>query len=102
MSKENITIDSIKENSAVYFSASWCAPCKVTKPIVEKVQTERDDKIQIIIIDEIDDILLESIKKEFGVRSVPTTIFFKDSEENNRKVGGYTESEFITLLEQNV
>ncbi len=101
MSTENITIESLKENNAVYFSASWCAPCKVTKPIVEKVQSEREETIQIIVIDEIDESLLDEIRTEFGVRSVPTTIFFKDSEEVDRKVGGYNEVELISLLETN-
>ena len=36
--KKDMTLEDIKQKDVVYFSASWCGPCKVTKPIVEKVQ----------------------------------------------------------------
>lgn len=97
-----MTIEDIKQKDVVYFSASWCGPCKVTKPIVEKVQAERDENIEIIVIDEIDESLLNEIKAEFGIKSVPTTIFFKDGEELARKIGGYTESEFVGLIDTNL
>jgi thioredoxin 1 len=94
-----MTIEDIKQKDVVYFSASWCGPCKVTKPIVEKVQTDRDENIEIIVIDEIDESLLNDIKSEFTIKSVPTTVFFKGGEEVGRKVGGYTEGDFIGLIE---
>ena len=96
-----MTIEDIKQKDVVYFSASWCGPCKVTKPIVEKVQSERDENIEIIVIDEIDESLLNDIKAEFGIKSVPTTVFFKAGEEVSRKVGGYTESQFVELIDTN-
>lgn len=97
-----MTIDEIKQNDVVYFSASWCNPCKVTKPIVEKVKTQRDENIEIVVIDEVDDNLLSQIKTEFGIKSVPTTVFLKDNKEVARKIGGYSEGEFIELIETNL
>jgi thioredoxin 1 len=97
-----MTIEDIKQKDVVYFSASWCGPCKVTKPIVEKVQTERDEEIEIIVIDEISESLLNDIKTEFGIKNVPTTVFFKDGEEVARKIGGYSESDFVELINTNL
>jgi thioredoxin 1 len=97
-----MTIADIKAKDVVYFSASWCGPCKVTKPLVEKVSNERDENIEIIVIDEVDESLLNDIKTEFGIKSVPTTIFFKDNEEVDRKIGGYSEQEFVSLIESNL
>jgi thioredoxin 1 len=97
-----MTIEDIKQKDVVYFSASWCGPCKITKPLVEKVSNERDENIEIVVIDQVDESLLNDIKTEFGIKSVPTTIFFKDGAEVNRKIGGYSEQEFVSLIETNL
>jgi thioredoxin 1 len=97
-----MTITDIKGKDVVYFSASWCMPCKMTKPIVEKVNNERDENIEIVVIDEIDDSLLNDIKSELTIKSVPTTVFFKNGVEVDRKVGGFSEVEFNTLIDTNL
>tara|TARA_R110000796_G_scaffold34373_3_gene88837 strand:- start:2240 stop:2536 length:297 start_codon:yes stop_codon:yes gene_type:complete len=97
-----MTIEEIKQKDVIYISASWCGPCKVTKPIVEKVNSEIDKDIEIIVMDEVSEQLATYIKTDLGVRSVPTTIFFKEGVEVFRKVGAYSESELKILILEHV
>lgn len=96
-----MTIEDVKKKDVIYISASWCGPCKVTKPIVEKVSADTTSDISIIVMDEVNEELANAIKTDLAVRSVPTTIFFKDGEEVDRKVGAFSESEFRELISKN-
>jgi len=57
----------------LYFTASWCNPCKKVKPIVEELNSEMKDKIKIIDVD-------DNFKKvqEFEIKSVPTFVVLVD------------------------
>ena len=68
----------------VDFFASWCAPCKMIAPILEELQTEFSDAAKIVKID-VD--MAKGIAKTYGVRGVPTLVFFKDGEVVDKVVG---------------
>jgi thioredoxin-like negative regulator of GroEL len=64
----------------LYFSSTWCQPCKQFKPIMESLQSE----IPITFID------IESSSQtvtQYNVRSVPTTILIENGFEKGRLVG---------------
>lgn len=65
------------------FWAPWCGPCKVMKPMVERFADSTDDvKVYFCNIDE--DYEMASA---FGIRSIPTLVYMKDSEVKDRKMG---------------
>lgn len=64
----------------VDFYATWCGPCKMLAPELEKIK----DKIQIVKID-IDNNL--ELCKRYGVMSVPTLIHFKSDGSFNSNIG---------------
>lgn len=70
--------------SLVDFSASWCAPCKMLDPVLNKVSDELDDKVGFYHID-VDE--SPSASSQFGIRGVPTMIIFHDGQEIDRMVG---------------
>lgn len=78
-----------------YFTAEWCQPCKVTKPIV--IDLNRDQtvaKFQMIDVDSETDLV-----KTFNIKSVPTFILFdEDGTEKNRIVGGKTKRELEDFI----
>ena len=75
-----------------YFSAVWCGPCKVFKPIMKELSDEGYD-IEFIDGDENRDLAVE-----YNIRSVPTTIVEEDGKEVGRIVGVKTKEEMITEL----
>mgnify|MGYP001547758155 CR=1 FL=1 len=72
-----------------YFTASWCAPCKLLRPVMEELQSEG---YNIDIID-IDDNQQSAI--EHGVMAVPTCILYNDSAEIDRWSGFKQKSEIL-------
>lgn len=57
-----------------YFSAGWCSPCRLLKPLFQKVMAANPDvEYEMIDIDDNPD-----LAQQMNVRSVPTLIFSKD------------------------
>ncbi|MGQ9819519.1 MAG: thioredoxin [Candidatus Kapaibacteriales bacterium] len=59
----------------VDFWATWCAPCRLIAPIVAELSQEYDGKIKVCKLD-VDNNPNTAI--EYGVRSIPTLLFFKN------------------------
>ena len=77
---------------AKYFSATWCGPCKVFKPIMKELSDEGYN-IEFIDGDENRDMAVE-----YNIRSIPTTIIEEDGEEISRIVGVKTKEEMLDYL----
>jgi len=77
---------------AKYFSAVWCGPCKVFKPIMKELSDEGYD-IEFIDGDENQDLAVQ-----YNIRSVPTTIIEEDGKEVSRIVGVKTKALMIREL----
>jgi thioredoxin 1 len=67
----------------VDFTASWCPPCRVMKPVLAELAAERDD-MRIVQLDVDAD---QRTAAEYGVLSMPTFILFRDGREVQRLVG---------------
>ena len=77
---------------AKYFSATWCGPCKVFKPIMKELSDEGYN-IEFIDGDENRDMAVE-----YNIHSIPTTIIEEDGEEISRIVGVKTKEEMLDYL----
>lgn len=66
------------------FWAEWCGPCRMIAPVVEKLALEYEGQVIIgkINVDE-----NAELTDEFGIRSVPTILFFKNGELVDKHVG---------------
>ena len=84
----------------IQFSASWCAPCRTLRPIMEKLSTEYKDKMKTFYADiETDSINLGS---QMGIRGVPTTIRYKKKIECDRLVGNPGEARVREFINKNL
>ena len=86
--------------SILQFSASWCGPCKVLKPIMEKLSDEFKDSANFYYAD-IDENAINSASAA-GVRGVPTVVIYKKGQEVARKVGGLPEQQMRDFLKANL
>ena len=77
------------------FSATWCGPCKVLSPIVDKLADEFHGKVRVGKVD-IDD--SPGVTTKFGIRGVPTVLVFKAGQEAGRHVGVTNKETLVKLL----
>jgi thioredoxin 1 len=68
----------------VDFWAEWCGPCRMVGPVVEELAKEYDGKAVIgkLNVDE-----NAQVSMKYGIRSIPTILFFKDGQLVDRSVG---------------
>lgn len=76
--------------------ASWCGPCKTMSPIIEELSSEYEGKIVIGKMDV--DTNVETPSK-YGIRSIPTLLFFKNGEVVDRLVGAQKKDILVAKLE---
>ncbi len=68
----------------VDFWAEWCGPCRMVGPIVDELQTDYDGKAVVGKVN-VDD--QQEIAAKYGIRNIPTILFFKDGEIIDKNVG---------------
>lgn len=79
----------------VDFSATWCGPCRLQEPLLEKLAQERTD-VRIVKVD-IED--APNAARTYGVRGVPTLVLFRAGEPAGRAVGLQHPSALQQLLD---
>jgi len=68
----------------VDFWAEWCGPCRMIAPIVEELSEEYADRVKVCKAN-VD--TCEKISSEYGIRSIPTLLIFKDGKVMEQIVG---------------
>lgn len=71
--------------------ATWCGPCRAIAPIISELANEYDGKI---VVGKCDVEENDEIAAEFGVRNIPTILFFKDGKLVDKMVGAANKSKF--------
>lgn len=76
----------ISENKIVVvdFWAEWCGPCKMVTPFIEALSDEYKDQAVVGKCDVDDNV---DVSAEFGIRNIPTILFFKDGAVADKMVG---------------
>ncbi len=68
----------------VDFWAEWCGPCRMVGPIVKELSEEYGDKILVAKLD-VDN--SNEVPAKYGIRNIPTILFFKNGEVVDKQVG---------------
>ena len=78
------------------FWAPWCGPCKMVGPILDELATEYEGKVIIgkCDVDENGD-----VAAEYGIRNIPTVLFFKNGELVDKQVGSAPKSAYVAKIE---
>ena len=80
----------------VDFWAEWCGPCRMIAPFLEEISREYEDRALVVKCD-VDD--SPGVAAKFGIRNIPTVMFFKDGEVVDKQVGAVPKANFVTKLE---
>ena len=83
----------------VDFWAEWCGPCKMVGPLVEEMAGEYDGKAVIAKVDVDNN---PNVSAKYGIRSIPTMLFFKDGEIVDRQIGAVPKNILTTKLDAQV
>ena len=80
----------------VDFWAEWCGPCRMVGPIVEELAKEYEGKA---VIGKLNVDNNPNVSMEFGVRNIPTILFFKNGKVVDKQVGAVPKSQLAAKLQ---
>ena len=78
------------ENVIIEFSAEWCGPCRMAHPILEEISNTTDINVFDVNVDE-----EVELAEKFGIRNIPTTLYYKNGVQINKTVGVRKKSEIL-------
>lgn len=77
------------------FWAEWCGPCRMVSPIIDELAEEYAGRITVgkVNVDEND-----TVVAEYGIRNIPTVLFFKDGQVVDKQVGAAQKAAFVEKM----
>ncbi len=81
----------------VDFWAPWCGPCRMVSPVVDKIAIQYEGQVKVVKVNTDDN---PAVASQYGIRSIPTLMIFKDGQRVDMVVGAVPESTLATTLEK--
>lgn len=78
------------------FWAVWCGPCRMVGPLVEELGVEYEGKA---VVGKVDVDSNPGVSAKFGIRNIPTILFFKNGEIADKQVGAVPKQVLANKLE---
>nr|UNJ15537.1 thioredoxin [Cyanidiaceae sp.] len=81
----------------VDFWAPWCGPCRMIAPVIDELAQEYSEQVKIVKINTDEN---PSISAEYGIRSIPTLMIFKNGKRVDTVIGAVPKSTLTNALKK--
>jgi len=78
------------------FWAEWCGPCRMLTPVVKELSTEYEGRV---VVGKVDVDSNPGISMKYGIRNIPTLLFFKNGEVVDKQVGVVPKGALVNKIE---
>ncbi|WP_334093121.1 thioredoxin [Helicobacter typhlonius] len=96
LSNDNFNTEITSGVALVDFWAPWCNPCKMLSPVIDKLAESYEGKAKICKVNVDNE---SELSKRFGIRNIPTILFFKDGEIKEQVTGAKSEDDIRAKLD---
>ncbi len=83
----------------VDFWAEWCGPCRMMGPVLDELAADMQGKVAVVKLN-VDE--SAATAGQYGIRSIPTLMLFKDGKQVSSKVGAVPKQALQAWLQENV
>ncbi|MDR3266912.1 MAG: thioredoxin [Tannerella sp.] len=79
------------------FWAEWCGPCRMLGPVIDELATEYEGKVIVgkVDVDDNNDLIAD-----YGIRNIPTVLFFKEGQLIDKQVGAAAKGVFVEKIDK--
>jgi len=81
----------------VDFWAPWCGPCRMVAPVVDEIAEQYEGQIKVVKLNTDEN---PQVASQYGIRSIPTLMIFKDGQRVDMVVGAVPKTTLATTLEK--
>ena len=101
ISQDNFDADVLGSDKPVLvdFWAEWCGPCKLLAPSISEIAQNNEGKLDVVKID-VD--ANRDLAVQYGIRSIPTLMIFKDGNIEATKVGALSKSQLAAFIDSTI